>query len=293
MNPFMQFVEYSLIGIASGGAYIIAALGFVIIFKAGNIFNFAMGEMMMIGAYLLYGTVTQLKFGWPVGLLVALAGSALLALAIERALLRPMIGCPVVVLVMITLGVGSVLRGVAGLIWGPNIVPLPEFLPQQPVFLGDILVPGKLAWSFVVFGALALAFIAYYRYSRAGVAIRATSSDQITAEGLGINIRQVFSMTWAMAGVLAAAAGIAAGAINGLTPQLGDAALSVLAVVMLAGMSSVGGVVVAGILVGWMETVVGAYLGAAWQSFIPYLVVLLVMIVRPTGLFGEQRIERI
>ena len=293
MNLIMQFLEYSLIGIASGGAYIIAALGFVIIFKAGNIFNFAMGEMMMIGAYLFYAVAVQLKFSWPVALLAALAGSALLALAIERALLRPMIGCPVVVLVMITLGVGSVLRGVAGLIWGPNIVPLPEFLPQQPVFLGDILVPGKLAWSFVVFGALALAFIAYYRYSRAGVAIRATSSDQITAEGLGINIRQVFSMTWAMAGVLAAAAGIAAGAINGLTPQLGDAALSVLAVVMLAGMSSVGGVVVAGILVGWMETVVGAYLGAAWQSFIPYLVVLLVMIVRPTGLFGEQRIERI
>jgi branched-chain amino acid transport system permease protein len=198
-----------------------------------------------------------------------------------------------VVLVMITLGVGSILRGVAGLVWGPNIIQLPDFLPRTPVFLGDILVPGKLAWSFVVFGALALAFIAYYRYSRAGVAIRATSSDQVTAEGLGINIRQVFAMTWAMAGVLAAAAGIAAGAINGITPQLGDAALSVLAVVMLAGMSSVGGVVVAGILVGWMETVVGAYLGAAWQSFIPYLVVLLMMIVRPTGLFGEQRIERV
>lgn len=293
MNLLMQFLEYSLIGIASGGAYIIAALGFVIIFKAGNVFNFAMGEMMMIGAYLFYAAVMQLKFTWPVGLLAALAGSALLALLIERALLRPMIGRPVVVLVMITLGVGSILRGVAGLVWGPNIIQLPDFLPRSPVFLGDILIPGKLAWSFVVFGALALAFIAYYRYSRAGVAIRATSSDQITAEGLGINIRQVFSMTWAMAGVLAAAAGIAAGAINGITPQLGDAALSVLAVVMLAGMSSVGGVVVAGILVGWMETVVGAYLGAAWQSFIPYLVVLLMMIVRPTGLFGEQRIERI
>ena len=293
MNLIMQFLEYSLIGIASGGAYIIAALGFVIIFKAGNIFNFAMGEMMMIGAYLFYAVAVQLKFSWPVALLAALAGSALLALAIERALLRPMIGRPVVVLVMITLGVGSILRGVAGLVWGPNIIQLPDFLPRSPVFLGDILVPGKLAWSFVVFGALAIAFIAYYRYSRAGVAIRATSSDQITAEGLGINIRRVFSMTWAMAGVLAAAAGIAAGAINGITPQLGDAALSVLAVVMLAGMSSVGGVVVAGILVGWMETVVGAYLGAAWQSFIPYLVVLLMMIVRPTGLFGEQRIERI
>ena len=288
-----QFIEYSLIGIASGGAYMIAALGFVVIFKAGSVFNFAMGEMMMFGAYLFYGTAVQLKLGWPAGLFAALTGSVLIALIIERVLLRPMIGRPAVVLVMITLGVGSILRGAAGLIWGPDILQLPEFLPSRPVFLGDVLIPGKLAWGFVSVSALALAFIAYYRFSRAGIAIRATSSDQITAEGLGINIRQVFAMTWAMAGVLAAVAGIAAGGINGITPQLGDVALSVLAVVMLAGMSSVGGVIIAGIAVGWMETVVGAYLGAAWASFIPYLVVLLVMSIRPTGLFGEQRIERI
>lgn len=288
-----QFIEYSLIGIASGGAYILAALGFVIIFKAGNVFNFAMGEMMMIGAFLFYGTAVQLKLGWPAGLAAAVVGSVLIALAIERGLLRPLIGRPVVVLVMITLGVGSILRGAAGLIWGPDILQLPEFLPQRPVFLGDVLIPGKLAWGFLLVGALALAFIGYYRFSRAGVAIRATSSDQITAEGLGINIRRVFAMTWAMAGVLAAVAGIAAGGINGITPQLGDVALNVLAVVMLSGISSVGGVVIAGIVVGWIETVVGAYLGAAWASFIPYLVVLLVMSVRPTGLFGEQRIERI
>lgn len=288
-----QFIEYSLIGIASGGAYILAALGFVIIFKAGNVFNFAMGEMMMIGAFLFYGTAVQLKLGWPAGLLAAVVGSVLIALVIERGLLRPLIGRPVVVLVMITLGVGSILRGAAGLIWGPDILQLPEFLPQRPVFLGDVLIPGKLAWGFLSVGALALAFILYYRFSRAGVAIRATSSDQITAEGLGINIRRVFAMTWAMAGVLAAVAGIAAGGINGITPQLGDVALNVLAVVMLSGISSVGGVVIAGIVVGWIETVVGAYLGAAWASFIPYLVVLLVMSVRPTGLFGEQRIERI
>lgn len=293
MNPLLQFVEFSLIGIASGGAYIIAALGFVIIFKAGNVFNFAMGEMMMFGAYLFYGTAVQLKLGWTVGLIAAVIGSALIALIIERVLLRPMIGKPVVVLVMITLGVGSILRGAAGLVWGPDVLQLPEFLPTRPLFLGDVLIPGKLAWSFLSVGALALVFIAYYRFSRAGIAIRATSSDQITAEGLGINIGRVFAMTWAMAGVLAAFAGIAAGGINGITPQLGDVALNVLAVVMLAGLSSVGGVLIAGIVVGWIETIVGAYLGAAWASFIPYLVVLLVMSIRPTGLFGEHRIERI
>jgi branched-chain amino acid transport system permease protein len=289
----MQILEYSLIGFASGGLYVLAALGFVIIFKATNIFNFAMGEMMMFGAYLFFAMTVQLHFGWPLAVLAALAGSVVLALVIDRALLQPLLGQPAIILVMVTLGVGSMIKGASGMIWGPDIVQMPDFLPRKPIFIGDILIPGKLAWGFLAVGVLAAAFMAYYRFSRAGVAIRATASDQITAEGLGINVRRIFSLTWAIAGILAGASGIVVGALNGITPQLGAVALNVLAVVMLAGMTSVGGVIVAGIFIGWVETLVGAYLGAAWQSFMPYLVVLLVMMVKPNGLFGEQQIERI
>lgn len=289
----MQILEYSLIGIASGGLYVLAALGFVIIYKASNVFNFAMGEMMMFGAYLFFAMTVQLHFGWPVAVVVALAGSVLLAVTIDRVLLQPLLGQPVIVLVMVTLGVGSMIKGAAGMIWGPDIVQMPDFLPRKPIFLGDILIPGKLAWGFVSVGVIAAAFMAYYRFSRAGIAIRATSSDQVTAESMGINVRRIFSLTWAIAGVLAGASGIVIGSLNGITPNLGAVALNVLAVVMLAGMTSVGGVIVAGIFIGWMETLVGAYLGAAWQNFMPYLVVLLVMTVKPNGLFGEQQIERI
>jgi branched-chain amino acid transport system permease protein len=289
----MQILEYSLIGFASGGLYVLAALGFVIIFKATNIFNFAMGEMMMFGAYLFFAMTVQLHFGWPVAVLAALAGSVVLAIVIDRVLLQPLLGQPAIILVMVTLGVGSMIKGASGMIWGPDIVQLPDFLPRKPIFLGDILIPGKLAWGFLAVGVLAAAFMAYYRFSRAGVAIRATASDQITAESLGINVRRIFSLTWAIAGILAGASGIVVGALNGITPQLGAVALNVLAVVMLAGMTSVGGVIVAGLFIGWIETLVGAYLGAAWQNFMPYLVVLLVMMVKPNGLFGEQQIERI
>jgi branched-chain amino acid transport system permease protein len=288
-----QFIEYSIIGIASGGIYVLAALGFIIIYKASNVFNFAMGEMMMLGAYFFYLVDKQLGLGWIIGLAGALGLSALLALAIERGLLRPLLGRPPVVLVMVTLGVGSILRGFAGLIWGPDVVQLAEILPRKPLFIGDLLIPGKLAWSFLWVGLLAGAFMVYYRFSKAGLAIRAASSDQATAEGLGINIRGVFSLTWVMGGMLATAAGIVAGSVNGVTPQLGLVALNVLAVVMFAGMTSVGGSLIAGLFIGWMETLVGAYLGAAWQNFLPYVVVLLMMIVKPTGLFGEHRIERI
>jgi branched-chain amino acid transport system permease protein len=289
----VQILEYSLIGIASGGLYVLAALGFVIIYKASNVFNFAMGEMMMFGAYLFFAMTVQLHFGWPVAVVAALAGSVLLAVTIDRLLLQPLLGQPVIVLVMVTLGVGSMIKGAAGMIWGPDIVQMPDFLPRKPIFLGDILIPGKLAWGFVSVGVIAAAFMAYYRFSRTGIAIRATSSDQVTAESMGINVRRIFSLTWAIAGVLAGASGIVIGSLNGITPNLGAVALNVLAVVMLAGMTSVGGVIVAGIFIGWMETLVGAYLGAAWQNFMPYLVVLLVMTVKPNGLFGEQQIERI
>ncbi len=289
----MQILEYSLIGIASGGLYVLAALGFVIIYKASNVFNFAMGEMMMFGAYLFFAMTVQLHFGWPVAVIAALAGSVALAVAIDRVLLQRLIGQPVIVLVMVTLGVGSMIKGASGMIWGPDIVQMPDFLPRKPIFIGDILIPGKLAWGFLAVGVIATAFMLYYRFSRTGVAIRATSSDQITAEGMGINVRWIFSLAWAIAGVLAGASGIVIGALNGITPQLGAVALNVLAVVMLAGMTSVGGVVIAGIFIGWVETLVGAYLGAAWQNFMPYLIVLLVMTVKPTGLFGERQIERI
>jgi len=289
----MQILEYSLIGIASGGLYVLAALGFVIIYKASNVFNFAMGEMMMFGAYLFFAMTVQLHFGWPVAVVVALAGSVVLAVAIDRVLLRPLLGQPVIVLVMVTLGTGSMIKGASGMIWGPDIVQMPDFLPRKPIFIGDILIPGKLAWGFLSVGVIAIAFMLYYRFSRTGVAIRATSSDQVTAESMGINVRWVFSLAWAIAGMLAGASGIVIGALNGITPQLGAVALNVLAVVMLAGMTSVGGVIIAGIFIGWVETLVGAYLGAAWQNFMPYLIVLLVMTVKPTGLFGEQQIERI
>ncbi len=289
----MQILEYSIIGIASGGLYVLAALGFVIIYKSSNVFNFAMGEMMMFGAYLFFDMTVQMKFGWPVAILAALAGSVVLAVVMDRVLLQPLLGQPVIILVMVTLGVGSMIKGAAGMIWGPDIVQMPEFLPRKPIFIGDILIPGKLAWGFLVVSIMAAAFMAYYRFSRAGIAIRATSSDQITAEGMGINVRRIFSLTWAIAGILAGASGIVVGSLNGITPSLGAVALNVLAVVMLAGISSVGGVIIAGIFIGWVETMVGAYLGAAWQNFMPYLVVLLVMTVKPNGLFGEQHIERI
>lgn len=286
-------LELCLIGLASGSIYAIGAIGFVLIYKSSGIFNFAMGEMMMIGAYFLYTGMVMWGLPLIVALPLALAASALLAAGIERFLLRPLLGQPHEVMIMVLFGTGAMLRGLAGLIWGPDILRLPEILPRAPIFIGDILIPGTLFWGSILMLILFGAFIAYYRFSRTGLAIRATAEDQTTAECMGINIRGIFLFTWVMAGLLATAAGIVGASVNGLSPYLGNVALEVIAVVLLAGLTSIGGTIIAGAMVGVTLTLIGYYLGGAWQQFMPYLLVLVVMIVRPRGLFGTALVERI
>jgi branched-chain amino acid transport system permease protein len=286
-------LELCMIGIASGSIYAIGAMGFVLIYKSSGIFNFAMGEMMMIGAYFLYTGMVIFGLSLYAALPLALLASALLAAGMERWLLRPLLGQPHEVMIMVLFGAGAMLRGIAGMVWGHDILRLPEILPRKPVFIGDILIPGTLFWGFLMMIAIFGGFIVYYRFSRTGVAIRATADDQTTAECMGINIRGMFLFTWVMAGLLATAAGIVGASVNGLSPYLGNVALEVIAVVLLAGLTSIGGTLLAGAIVGVMLTLIGFYLGGAFQQFMPYLLVLLVMIVRPRGLFGTKLVERI
>lgn len=289
----LELLEISILGLASGSVYILIALAFVLVYKATNVFNFATGEMMMAGTYYFYFFDIQMGLGWIAALPLALAAAALTAVIIERLATRPLLGRPPVVLIMVTFGVSSIMRGLAQLTWGPDAQSMTELLPRAPLFLGDLLIPGRLVWTAGIVAVIATCFILYYRYSRAGTAIRAASADQVTAESVGIDIRGVFRLAWIFAGVFAAIAGIVTASVNGVTPQMGAIAMNVLAVVMLAGMTSVGGVVIAGLIVGWLEFIVGWYLGSSWQSFVPYLLVLVVMMVKPNGLFGEQRVERI
>lgn len=288
-----QWLELTIIGIMAGSIYALGAMGFVLIYKASTVFNFALGEMMMINTYFLYVMLVQLDQSLIVSIPVAIAASAVVAAIIERFALRPLLGQPHEVLIMVTFGIGAMLRGLAGMIWGYDIRRLPEILPRKPIFLGDILIPGTLFWGTVMMVVLCGAFLIYYRFSRQGVAIRATAEDQSTAECMGINVGGVIQFTWIVAAILALAAGIVGASINGLSPSLGNVALEVMAVVLLSGLTSVGGVLLAGMILGVILTFTGTYLGGAWQQFLPYLLVLVVMIVRPRGLFGEKLVERI
>lgn len=287
------FLEYSLVGLASGGMYALVALGFVLVFKGTGVFNFAQGDLMMVGAYV-YLTVTQFVGAhWALGLLAAVAAGFAVGAVVERAVLRPLAGQPTLSIVMATVGLGLVLKGAAGLVFGPEQRQLPELLPRKPVFLGEILIPGGVFWTFVASLAIVLACLAWFRFTRSGVAMRAAASSQANAYAVGINVPAISAATWGLAASTGALAGVLLSSLNSLTPHLGDVALAVLAVLIVGGLDSLAGVIVGGLLIGWLQAMTGAYLGGSWREVMPYVVVLLVLLVRPHGLFGRKEIERI
>lgn len=289
----MMFLEYTLIGIAAGGIYGLVALGFVFIFLASGVFNFATGQMMMLGAYLFFAFSHIPGLDWPVAFLLAIVASVGLASIIESIVIRRLIGQPVISAVMVTLGLGWILQGTASLIWGQVPQQLPNVLPRSPIMLGGILVPGRSLWGFLIAIAVAVASVLFFRFSRTGVALRATASDQVTAYSMGINVPASVRLTWIMAAIATTFAGIITGSINGLTPDLSNVAINVLAVVLLGGVNSIGGVILAGFIMGWVETMSGVYIGGKWREVVPYLTVLVVLLLRPNGLFGTKPVERI
>lgn len=293
MSPVSLFLEYSAIGIAAGGIYALIALGIVVIFKSSRTFNFAMGEMMMLSAYFFYTAAVTYSMGPVLGMIVAMAGSVVVALVIERFALRPMMGRPFIAIVMVTFGIGSIIRGIVGMIWGPNDLQIPAILSRDPVMLGDIFIPGKTGRAFAIAVVIVLALIAFLRYSRAGVALRAAAADQITAYSMGIDVRRVIAFTWVIAALTGCISGVLMANVNTLTPSLGLVALNVLSVVILGGMNSIGGVLIAGFIIGWLEAVTGWVLGTEFREVTPYVLALMVLLIRPTGLFGTKEIERI
>lgn len=293
MSPFQQFIEYSIVGIAAGGVYALIALGIVVIFKASRTFNFAMGEMMMLSAYFFYAASVTFALGPVIGMIVALIGSVAIALLIERVAIRPMLGRPFIAVVMVTFGIGSIIRGIVGMVWGPNEMQIPGILSRTPIMLGDIFVPGKTARAFAIAVVIVVALIAYLRYSRAGVALRAAAADTITAYSMGIDVRRIIAFTWIVAAVTGCISGVLMANVNTLTPHLGLVALNVLAVVILGGMASIGGVLVAGFIIGWLEAITGLFLPTEFREITPYVLALVVLLVRPNGLFGSREVERI
>ncbi|MFW7342788.1 branched-chain amino acid ABC transporter permease [Pollutimonas sp. H1-120] len=285
--------EVTLAGIGSGGLYALAGLAFVIVYKATRVVNLAIGEMLMMGAYIFFAFASGMQLPIWLAVVLAIAASGAMGGIIERLAIRPMLGESPISVFMVTVGLGSILVGLVELIWTADQRRLPEFLPSEPIFLGEAFISSKVFYSFLVAVGLVAIVVTLFRYWRGGVALRATASDQGAAYAMGINVPRVFSLAWVASAALAAVAGIAVGAIGGLSSSMGIFGLSVLVVVIVGGLDSVVGALLAGLLIGVVEAWAGAYLGGEYKLLLTFIVLVVVLMLRPYGLFGTREIERL
>jgi branched-chain amino acid transport system permease protein len=212
---------------------------------------------------------------------------------VERLLIRPMLGESPISVFMVTVGLSSILVGAVELIWGADQLRLPAFMPSDPVLIGEAMVAPKIFYGFLVAAALITLVLLTFRWWRGGVALRATASDQLAAYSVGIDVPRVFSMAWAVAAMVAAVAGIVVGSISSLSPTMGVFGLAVLVVVIVGGLDSVAGALVGGLLVGLVESLTGMYLGGEFKLVATFSLLVLILMVRPYGLFGTRQIERL
>jgi len=285
--------EIVLSGMGAGGLYALTGLAFVTIYKATRVVNIAIGEMLMIGAYLFFAFTVGLKLPVWAAIPAAMLASGVFGAVVERVMIRPMLGESPISSFMVTVGLGSILVGAVELIWTADQQRLPEFFPSAPVKIGEALLSAKVFWGFVVAVLLIGAVLLAFRYWRGGVALRATASDQQAAYSMGIDVPRVFSLAWVAAAMIACVAGIVVGSIGGISSVMGVFGLSVLVVVIFGGLDSVLGALVGGLVVGVIEALTGFYIGGEYRLLATFLLLVLVLLVRPYGLFGTHEIERL
>ncbi|MFV1956755.1 MAG: branched-chain amino acid ABC transporter permease [bacterium] len=297
MQEVWFFLQLIVQGLAIGSVYGLVALGFVLIYKASSVINFAQGELLMVGAYVSLALITKLKFPFWAAFLVTMGISALLALSIERFILRPMIGEPVISIIMVTIGLALLLKAVVAVFFGTQIMVFPEIFPQTPVWIGEIVVSQVYIYTFIASMALLVTFALFFKYSRLGVAMRATASSNQVAQSMGISVKRIFAISWCVAAIVSAIGGILIGNINGVNITLAAVGLKVFPVVILGGLDSIPGAVLGGLIIGVLENLSGGYLdhyfGGGVKEVAPFVILVIILMIKPYGLFGTEEIERV
>jgi branched-chain amino acid transport system permease protein len=284
-------------GVLIGLMYSLIALGFVLVYKATDAVNFAQGEFVMIAGLVVAAALDV--YGAPLWLSISLGLASMIGFgfALERAMLRKLIGRPIIAVVMATIGLASVLRGIGPTFLGAGTKPLPLPIPDEPVVLGPLFIPPIQ----IVGGSVSLIFLAgfgwFFLKSRKGIAMRAVADNQQVAMAMGINVERYFGLAWAMTGMVSALGGIIWGNLLGVDVNLSLVGLKVFPVVILGGLDSIPGAVIGGLIVGIVENIaagyVDPYVGGGTKDFAPYVLMILALMVRPYGMFGKRIIERI
>lgn len=296
MSESLLYVLQLLIsGIAVGSLYALVALGFVLLYKATDILNFAHGEAMLLGALICYVLVkASIPFLWALAITAACA--MVFGILSERVVLRPLIGEPQFAVVMVTVGLSIFLRSLAGIIFGHDNKVFPSPFTDTPMKLGNLVLSHTHFWSMIIAAIMVILFFIFFQYSRVGLSMRGVANDQDTAMLMGISVKRVFSLTWGMSFVIAAIAGVFLANVMVLNIGLSLVAIKAFPAVVLGGMESIPGAIIGGLVIGVLETLVGGYLDQALpgvKDLTAFVVLFVVLMIRPYGLFGKEEIERV
>ncbi len=291
-------IQLVVTGFSLGMVYALVAIGFVIILKCSRAFNIAQGHFVLLGGYLGYTFLVTFHLPIWAALLLAIIAASMLGLLIERLALRPLVGQPELALIMMTIALSTVLEGLITLVWGGEYKTYHGLLPTLTLKVGQISVPSESLIGLLVSAVVVIALLSLFRYTKIGLAMRATAEDLAVVRSLGIRATTVYAVSWVIASVVGVVGGILLGGVSGVMIPLAEIGLKAFAVVLLGGADSIMGAIVAGIILGILENVAAGYLdpllpGGGLAQIFPFVVMIIVLVFRPYGLFGLRRIERI
>lgn len=277
-------------GIAQGCVYGLIALSFVLIYKATETVSFAQGDIMMVGAFLGFVSTTVAGLPFWLTIPIVIVGTSLLGVVIERVVIRPMLGQPVFAIVMLTLGLGYFIRGIVTMIpdIGTNTQAFPVPYKDQIIRLGGLMLAAEHVAVIAVTAVLCALLFVMFKYSKVGIAMQATSQNQLAAYYMGIPVKRLNSLVWGLAGALAAIAGILLAPITFVYVNMGFIGLKAFPAAVVGGFGSLPGAIVGGLIIGLLEALAGFYLSEGFKDIAPYIVVLIMLAIRPSGLFGEK-----
>jgi branched-chain amino acid transport system permease protein len=291
MSPTLA-AQLAIAGISVGAIYALVALAIVIPFKASGVLNFAQGEVVALGAYAAL-ILTQLGLSYPLAMVGVIVLGGVGGIVIERVLIRPIVAAPEFTLVIATFAIGLLIKGMLSLKFGDSSASIDGPFGTDPIVAAGLRFNPTSLWILVCTAAVTLGVVAFFRYTRLGKAMRAVSVNPEAARLMGIRVTTVYRWSWAMSTAIGALAGLLVAPLIGVNPEIGQLILRGLLAAVIGGFTSIGGAVVGGVAVGLIETFAGVLVGSAFKNLVPFVLLMLLLVFRPEGLFGAADAKRV
>ena len=294
-----DLISLLLQGLAVGAIYGLVALSFVIIYKCSRVLNIAQGELVTVGAFLCYIFAVQVGVPFYIALVLAFALSYLLGHVLQRVFLRPLVGQPLLTIIMMTIAISSILYSLVIIFYGADFYSYPKYLPETALTIGGVSLGSEYLWSLILAGVVSALALAFFRFTNTGISMRAVADDETAAEGMGIDVRQMYGTAWGLSFIVSAAAGVLLGTVISVYYGLSFIGLKSIAAVIVGGLESLGGAMLGGLIIGVVESLGGMYISRLHpfldgsKEVFAYVVLLIALLIKPYGFFGERRIERI